>query len=108
MAEPAGPDGDPAALVAGYEGLRAAVLAGRPEGWRLGHGLLADRGMAAWIATCSTLPLAQATGTPVPDVASAGAAPFPSTARPPARALSSLPAAGAIVAVLAQMALAHA
>ena len=105
MAEPADHDRDPTALVAGYEGLRTAVLSGRPEGWRLGHGLLAGRGMAAWMATWSAL--APAPGTPAPDAPSAHSIPSPptSTRRPAAHALSSLPAAA--VAVLAQMALAH-
>jgi hypothetical protein len=34
-------------LVDGYERLRERVLAGRPDGWRLGHGLLTGKGLAA-------------------------------------------------------------
>jgi hypothetical protein len=36
--------------VADYERLRAQVLGAAPEGWRRGWGVLACRGMAAWIA----------------------------------------------------------
>lgn len=39
--------GDPAAFAAAYERLREAVLCGRPDGWRLGHGVLVTRGVAA-------------------------------------------------------------
>jgi hypothetical protein len=84
---------DPAALRAGYEQLRERVLAGRPDGWRLGHAALARGGIAGWIAASAAL----------------AAGPARSRPRPPADAapLASLPA-GAIVAVLCEMALAHA
>jgi hypothetical protein len=42
--------GDPVALRAGYERLRERVLAGRPDGWRLGHAALTRGGVAGWIA----------------------------------------------------------
>ena len=42
--------GDPVALRCGYERLREAVLSGRADGWRLGHGVLATRGTVAWVA----------------------------------------------------------
>jgi hypothetical protein len=45
-----------AALVAGYEQLRERALGGRPDRWRLGHGVLAGRAMVAWIAAWTTLP----------------------------------------------------
>lgn len=99
-------EGDPAALVAAYERLREAVLFGRPDGWRLGHGLLAGRGMVAWMAAFGALapPAGQAGG-----VGAEASAPSPAGARPaaPTAGLVSLPGAE-VVAVLAQMALAHA
>jgi hypothetical protein len=86
--------GDPGALRAGYEQLRERVLAGRPDGWRLGHAALARGGIAGWIA------------------ASAALAPGPTRSPGPlARARTDCPAelaAGEIVAVLCEMALAHA
>jgi hypothetical protein len=85
--------GDPAALASGYERLREAVLSGRPDGWRLGHGVLAARGMVAWIAAFTDV------------AASPQAAASPG---PVSLAVSPLPGAGEVVAVLAQMALAHA
>jgi len=78
----AGPD--PAALRAGYEQLRECVLAGRADGWRLGHAVLARRGMAGWIAAQTTVaPMA-----------------------PAAAAREAAADCGQIVAVLSQMALA--
>jgi hypothetical protein len=97
--------GDPAALRAGYERLRAAVLSGRPDGFRLGHGVLAARGMVAWMATLAALETPAARpGTPARPAGSPPAASPP----PPADGLVSLPGADQVVAVLAQMALAHA
>ncbi len=100
---------DPVALVAGYEAMRAAVLSGHPEGWRHGHGVLASRGVAAWMATWAAVAPAPAAGTPAPEPSDP---PIPSPSRPTdhnpaAPTLSSLRNAGEIVAVLAQMALAH-
>lgn len=86
-------------LIEGYERLRERVLAGRPDGWRLGHGLLTGKGMAGWISACTAL-------TPALGVT-------PSAGRPaivaalPARADAARPGADQLVAVLAQMALAH-
>jgi hypothetical protein len=82
--EQTGHDPDAAALVAGYEQLRAAALAGAGAG----HGLvvLVTGGMAAWIAACRSL--------------------HPSPA-PPLRPAASPPvgvAADGVVAVLASMA----
>lgn len=93
--------------MAGYEAMRAAVLSGRP-GWRHGQGVLAGRGMAAWMATWAALAPVPAAGTPAPDP-SDPATPSPSrpTDHPAAHKLPSLRNAGEIVAVLAQMALAH-
>jgi hypothetical protein len=82
--------GDPVALRAGYERLREAVLSGRPDGWRLGHGVLATRGTVAWIAA-------------VTDVVPAS---LPAAGASESRPAASLPGAGEIVAVLAQMAFA--
>jgi hypothetical protein len=41
---------------ASYERLRAAVLGGQPDGFRLGHGVPATRGVVAWIAALGSLP----------------------------------------------------
>ena len=87
-------DGDPVELRCGYERLREAVLSGRPDGWRLGHGVLATRGTVAWIAAVGEV----APG-PQPVAAAAESQPATSTA-------ASLPGASEIVAVLAQMTLA--
>ena len=111
MAEPAAGDqrtADPAALRDGYEHLRERVLAGQPDGWRAGLGVLVSRGVVAWIAAWAALSPAPQAGTPAPDPPSAPARPPSAPAPQPASALSSPPGAGQIVAVLAQMALAHA
>jgi hypothetical protein len=79
---------------ASYERLRAAVLGGQPDGLRLGHGVLAMRGVVAWIAAVSAL-----------------RAPAPSASErsdPPAGEVVALPNAEKLVAMLAQMTLAHA
>ncbi|MCA1700437.1 MAG: hypothetical protein LC790_16675 [Actinobacteria bacterium] len=93
--EPGG--GDPVALGASYERLRATVLAGRPEGFRLGHGVLIARGMAAFIATL-----------PAPAAAAGVEAQVGERAELPAASVSALPCGGEVVAVLSEMALAHA
>lgn len=93
MADSVSP-GDPAALRAGYEQLRERVLAGRPDGWLLGHAALARGGVAGWIAASAAL-------APGP----------PRSPGPPALTADECPAelpAGEIVAVLCEMALAHA
>jgi hypothetical protein len=86
-----GPCGDPGALTACYERLRAAVLSGSAGGWRLGHGVLSARGMVAWMSTVGEAapPASAAAGTADP----APAAPLPSAD------------ADQVVAVLAQMVL---
>ncbi len=87
-------DRDPVALRCGYEQLREAVLSGRVDGWALGHGVLATRGIVAWITVLS-------------DVAPASPpAAGRSESRLGASTGSSLPGAGEIGAVLAQMAFA--
>ena len=83
-------DADPETLRSGYERLREAVLSGRPDGWRLGHGVLATRGTVAWIAA----------------VGEVAPGPQPAAAAAQSQPASSLPGAGEIVAVLAQMTLA--
>ena len=90
---PPPPTLDPAVLVDGYERLRERVLTGRPDGWRHGLGLLAGKGVAAWIAACATF-------TPTPDAAGPADRPAQPTA-------GARPGADQLVAVLAQMALAH-
>ncbi|MBT2509450.1 hypothetical protein J7I98_26945 [Streptomyces sp. ISL-98] len=42
--------------MARYEELRTAVVDGTGEGWRLGRGVLAAKGMAAWAAAWRSLP----------------------------------------------------
>ena len=82
------------ALEAGYERLRAAVLGGQPDGFRLGHGVLAARGLVAWMQTVTSV------GPPVLRASN--------SSDPPAGEVVSLPGAEELVAVIAQMALAHA
>jgi hypothetical protein len=86
------PAGDPAALRSGHEQLRERVLAGRPDGWRLGHAVLARRGMAGWIAASAAV---------AADRRDDSRARLRSdlTASAPA----SVPGAGQIVAVLSEM-----
>jgi hypothetical protein len=64
--------------------------------------------MVAWITAWAAIAPPPAAGTPAPDTSSAPSTRSPSTPGPPIAALSSLPGAGQIVAVLTQMALAHA
>jgi hypothetical protein len=85
---------EPSALEADYERLRGAVLGGRPDGFRLGHGVLAARGLVAWMETVRTV-----------------AAPAPAaseSSHPPVGEVLPLPGVDQLVAVIAQMALAHA
>jgi hypothetical protein len=101
-----------------YERLRDLVLAGEVGGWRHGLGVLSVRGMAAWMAAWTALPLSQHVsddaGTPaqadsvpvhfdpVPDHHREKGGMEPACVKfPPA-------ATTAIVAVLAQLTLAHA
>ena len=95
----------PGALVEGYEALRAAVVGGQAEGWRHGYGVLAAGGMVAWMAAWASLSPAPAAGTPAPSTEPS--TPSPSSASTDPSPLSSLPNAGEIVSVVAQMALAH-
>jgi hypothetical protein len=83
---------DSAALTERYEQLRQVALGGHAEGWQHGLGVLTSRGMAAWIRACTTNP------TP---------APAPAMGPPPARPQPDT-RSGEVVAVLAQMTLAHA
>jgi hypothetical protein len=96
---------DAGALSAGYERLRAAVLADGASGWRLGHGVLCARGMAGWMSAFGEFapPTPGGTGT-----GTAGTAPPSSSEGREARAGRpvSLPGADQVVAVLAQMTLA--
>ena len=71
------------------------MLTDRPDGWRLGRGLLAGKGVAAWIAGCAAF-------TPTPDAA--GPTAWSAQPAPPDGAR---PSADQFVAVLAEMALAH-
>ena len=69
-----------AVLTERYEQLRQVVLDGHAEGWRFGLGVLATRGMAAWMTAWRSCPpppppspAAGSSSGPTPDV-SAGAA----------------------------------
>lgn len=93
---------DPAALVEGYEAMRDAVVGGRADGWRHGYGVLAARGMVAWMGAWASLAPTSAAGTPAPDPSTPSLC--PRSTDPPV--LASLHA-GDIVSVVAQMALAH-
>jgi hypothetical protein len=81
--------GDGSDVVDGYEQLRARALGGEADGWRLGLGVLQQRGVAAWLRVRKST---------VPKVS------------PPARATSPSPLAGGVeaelVGLLASMALA--
>ena len=44
-----GTGGDGSDVVDGYERLRARALGGEADGWRLGLGVLQQRGVAAWL-----------------------------------------------------------
>jgi hypothetical protein len=93
-ADQAGGTACPAQSVGRYELLRAAAASGS-GGWRHGLGVLAAKGMAAWMAAWAAVEAAS----PEPGV-TAGTAP---------QADASLPAGtDQIIAVLAQMTLAHA
>ena len=94
MADDGQSGADAGAVSAGYERLRSAVLSGGVGGWRLGHGVLATRGTVAWIVA-----VGQVAPGRQPAAAAALSQPATSTA-------ASLPGAGEIVAVLAQMTLA--
>jgi len=83
-----------AEIDASYERLRAAVLCGEPDGFRLGHGVLATRGVLAWIAALSSLPA------PAPRASE--------RSHPPAGEVVALTNAQQLVGVLTQMTLAHA
>jgi hypothetical protein len=42
------PDSDRSDVLVGHEQLRARALGGHADGWRLGLGVLQQRGLAAW------------------------------------------------------------
>lgn len=95
-----------------YEQARLVATGGGADGWRHGLGVLAAKGVAAWMATWAAL----TPGARSPAGTTAQADPAPSTdprkggAQSTGSACPSFPppAATAIVAVLAQMTLAHA
>jgi hypothetical protein len=74
-----------------YEQLRSRVLHGQADGWRLGLGVLAGRGMVAWIRAWASCP-------PAPRTSASAAASVPPAGSPTAE----------LVRVLAAMALARA
>jgi hypothetical protein len=100
-----GGDADDAMLRAGYERLRAAVLSSGPDAWRLGHGVLAARGMVGWMAAFGALGPAAAADH-ARERSGAGSAGPPSSSCAPGAEVVALPGAEEVVAVLAQMTLA--
>jgi hypothetical protein len=82
-----------AELDGSYERMRAAVLSGAPDGFRLGHGVLATRGVVAWMQTVTAVspPAAQAAR---------------ERSHPLAGEVTALPNAQQLVGMLAQMTLA--
>ena len=94
--------GAPGSLGETYERLRQAVLSGDAGGWRLGHGVLVTKGMAAWMAAWAAPGDAPVCETTAP-VLSLDPIPLP----PQVHAPSSRPGANPIVSVLAQIALAR-
>jgi hypothetical protein len=112
----------PADLVARYEQLRHIAVGGHAGGWRHGLGVLVAKGMACWMAACAALPAAapEHGGPPAAATPQAGAslsALNPSLPAPDQEGGASSPACTPllpaavvpqIVAVLAQMTLAHA
>jgi hypothetical protein len=85
-----------AALAERYEQLRAAALGGGADGWRLGLGVLAGKGVAGWMRAWTTCPTPATTA---PGHAVPGRAPSPAPSGPDGVEM---------VRVLAAMALAHA
>jgi hypothetical protein len=81
-------------LVEQYERLRGGALAGQADGWRAGLGVLSGRGLTAWMHAVSAA-----------DPAPTGPGTAPAPPSPPAAPPGAL--TGEVVAVLAQMALAH-
>jgi hypothetical protein len=99
------PQADGAAMREGYERLREAVLAERPDGFRLGHGVLVTRGMRAWMTAFGALAhSAPEAGAPGVSLAASN----PGENNCASVVAAPLPGADRFVAVLAQMALAHA
>jgi hypothetical protein len=95
---------DPAAVLSGYEQLREAVLSGRADGFRLGHGVLAARGILAWSAAFNSLaPAPAAAGARRVDGETLTSA--SSVSAGPGGGVGSLPSADQLVAVLTQMVL---
>ena len=94
--------GDPTEQVTAYEELREAVLNEQPGGWRLGHGVLTGRGVAAWMAARATASAAPVSAAP------ARHSSIPVPHRLPTTVTLSLQHVPEIVAVLAQMVLARA
>jgi hypothetical protein len=96
--------------------LRAQVLAGHTDGWRLGWGVLATKGMAAWMCAWPTTNAAldgtagtQAQASPLSTTTPSVSIPSTKGGEDPPACRPFLPATTAdIVAVLAAMTLAHA
>jgi hypothetical protein len=75
VADEPGADEDGRALVERYESLRERALGARPDGHRLGLGVLLGRGVASWMLTwreCAPTQLASASPLPAAPVGEAG------------------------------------
>jgi len=104
-------------MPARYERLRGLVVAGQAGGWRHGLGVLSARGMAAWMAAWAALPAepevhaAAATTSQADSSLSTSTPSLPTAAQEggPEPACVWFPAAATtqVVAVLAQLTLAH-
>jgi len=94
--------GAPGGLGETYERLRQAVLSGDAGGWRLGHGVLVTKGMAAWMAAWAAPGEA-----PVSETTASVLSLEPIPISQPPHAPSSRLGANPIVTALAQMVLAH-
>ena len=56
--------GDRSDAVDGYEQLRARALGGEADGWRLGLGVLQQRGVAAWLRVRQTAAVSKVSSPP--------------------------------------------
>jgi hypothetical protein len=113
LGEPAEMAADVGGHVRRYEQARQVAIGGGVQGWRYGLGVLAARGVAAWIATWAALASTRApdpSGTRVQAAPASAAEEQKGGARSTGSACTPFPtpAADAVVAVLASMTLAHA
>lgn len=103
---------DAAAFTQRYEQLRAIATSGNAGGWRHGLGVLAVKGIVCWMAAWAALPAVVPAATPQADASLSTSTPSLSAPASEGGSSSSAcvspPLTASIVAVLAQMTLAHA